>query len=167
MISKRHKKQRQKFLLNDIQLIVYDFDGVLTDNKVILREDGLESVIVNRSDGLAINIIKGIGIKQIIVTTETNKVVEIRAIKLDIPIIKGVNKKKESIISFCNKNNIKLNKVIYIGNDINDLEIMRIVGYPICPSDAYEEVKRISKIILKSKGGSGVVREILKYIKRI
>jgi YrbI family 3-deoxy-D-manno-octulosonate 8-phosphate phosphatase len=167
MISKHHKKQRQKFLLNDIQLIVYDFDGVLTDNKVILREDGLESVIVNRSDGLAINIIKGIGIKQIIVTTETNKVVEIRAIKLDIPIIKGVNKKKESIISFCNKNNIKLNKVIYIGNDINDLEIMRIVGYPICPSDAYEEVKRISKIILKSKGGSGVVREILKYIKRI
>jgi 3-deoxy-D-manno-octulosonate 8-phosphate phosphatase KdsC-like HAD superfamily phosphatase len=76
MISKRHKKQRQKFLLNDIQLIAYDFDGVLTDNKVILREDGIESVIVNRSDGLATSIIKSLGIKQIIITTELNKVVE-------------------------------------------------------------------------------------------
>jgi 3-deoxy-D-manno-octulosonate 8-phosphate phosphatase (KDO 8-P phosphatase) len=165
MRTKYLKKERLIFRLNNIQLIAYDFDGVLTDNRVILGEDGLESVVLNRSDGLAINIIKNLGIKQIIVTTESNKVVEMRAIKLGIPIIKGTNKKKEGIISFCNENNIRLDKVIYIGNDINDLEIMKVVGYPICPSDAYKEVRKISKIILKSRGGDGVVRELLEYIK--
>jgi 3-deoxy-D-manno-octulosonate 8-phosphate phosphatase (KDO 8-P phosphatase) len=150
--------------LNNIQLIIYDFDGVLTDNKVILREDGLESVIVNRSDGLAVDIIRRIGIKQVIITKEKNKVVEARANKLGIPVIKGVDNKKEILISYCNENNIQLDNVVYIGNDINDLEAMMVVGYAVCPSDAYEEVKKISKIILDVRGGDGVVRKFLTYI---
>ena len=151
-------------MFKNIKLIVYDFDGVFTDNRVILREDGLESVIVNRADGLAIRILKNMGIGQIILTTETNKVVEARAKKLAIPIIKGVDNKKDILIAYCKQNMISLKDVLYVGNDINDIEIMAIVGYPVCPSDAYEEIKNISKIILSVPGGAGVVRDLMKHI---
>lgn len=150
--------------LKKIQLIVYDFDGVMTDNKVVLREDGLESVVVNRSDGLAVEIIKRAGIKQIIISKEKNRVVETRAKKLGIPVIQGVDNKKGILVSYCDKNNIQIENVAYIGNDINDIDAMTIVGYPICPADAYEEVKNISKIIIGVNGGDGVVRALLKYI---
>lgn len=151
-------------VLKDIKLIVYDFDGVLTDNKVLLREDGVESVVVNRSDGLAIGMIKDMGIKQIILSKEKNKVVEVRANKLGIPVLKGIDNKKEALIGYCKGNGIPLESVVYIGNDINDVELMKIVGYPVCPSDAYEEVKKIVKIVLEASGGAGVVRDVLKYL---
>lgn len=148
-------------IISNIQLIVYDFDGVLTDNRVILREDGLESVVVNRSDGLAISIIKDMGLKQIILTTEENKVVEVRAHKLGLPVIKGVNEKKRAVLTYCHENEINLENVVYIGNDVNDLEAMKVVGYPVCPSDAYREIRNVSKEVLETKGGFGVVREFL------
>src|SRR4030067_2746044 len=101
-----------------ISLIVYDFDGVMTDNKVILREDGLESVIVNRADGLAVEIIKNMGIRQIILSKEKNKVVKARAKKLCIPVVQGIDDKKKVLISYCQENNMMLDNVIYIGNDL-------------------------------------------------
>ncbi|MCZ7611886.1 MAG: HAD hydrolase family protein [Ignavibacterium sp.] len=165
MKTNSKNNQKHSLVLKNIQLIVYDFDGVMTDNKVIVREDGLESVVVNRSDGLAIEMIKSKGIKQIILSKEKNRVVEMRAKKLGISVIKGINNKKETLISYCKEENIQLNGVVYIGNDINDLEAMKMVGYPICPLDAYEEVREISKIILDVPGGNGVVRDFLKYIK--
>ena len=120
--------------MKNIQLIVYDFDGVMTDNRVILREDGLESVVVNRSDGLAIGIIKSMGIPQMILSKEQNKVLEARARKLGIPVLQGIDNKKETLIECCRNKNIFLSNVVYIGNDINDVDVMRIVGYPICPT---------------------------------
>jgi 3-deoxy-D-manno-octulosonate 8-phosphate phosphatase (KDO 8-P phosphatase) len=150
--------------LNNIKLIVYDFDGVMTDNKVVLREDGMESVVVNRADGLAIALIKKMDIPQIILSTETNRVVETRARKLGIPVIKGADNKRDVLLTYCMEENILLEKVVYVGNDVNDLEVMRIVGHPVCPADAYEEIREISKIILSVAGGQGVIRDLLKYI---
>lgn len=158
------RKKIRNLPIKDIELIIYDFDGVLTDNRIVLREDGLESVIVNRADGLAIGIIKKLGIKQIIFSTETNRVVETRARKLDIPVIKGIGNKKGILISYCKDIKVQFKNVAYIGNDINDLEAMKIIGYPICPIDACKEIKDISKIILDVSGGAGVVRDLLKYI---
>lgn len=151
-------------VLRDIQLIVYDFDGVMTDNKVLVREDGLESVTVNRSDGLAVERIKEMEIPQIIVSKEKNRVVEARARKIGIQAIQGIENKHEIVASYCRENNMTLDKVVYVGNDINDLEVMSAVGYPVCPSDAYEEIKAVSKIILRAAGGNGVVRELLNYL---
>lgn len=156
--------RKTKFNCSDISLIAYDFDGVMTDNKVILREDGLESVVVNRADGLAVEIIKGMGIKQVILSKEKNMVVETRANKLGIPVIKGIDDKKKILISYCDNNSLPLEKVVYVGNDINDLEVMEVVGYPVCPADAYAEIKSISKIVLAVKGGDGVVRSLLAHI---
>ncbi len=121
--------------------------------------------MVNRADGLAIGIYKKQGVNQIILSTETNKVVEERAHKLGIPAIRGVEDKKETLLAYCQENHIPVENVVYAGNDLNDLEAMRMVGYPICPSDASEEIKNISKIILDSPGGKGVVRELIKHIK--
>lgn len=150
---------------NGIALIVYDFDGVMTDNKVLLSEDGKESVVVNRSDGLAVSLIKKQGILQVIISTEKNKVVIARANKLKIPVLNGIDNKKDALGDYCKKKGIDLKCVVYIGNDLNDLEAMRIVGFPICPGDAHVEIKRISKIIMCARGGCGVVREFFDYLR--
>jgi len=153
--------------LRNVKLIVYDFDGVITDNKVMLCENGFETVVVNRSDGLGVEEIKKLGIKQLILSKEKNEVVKRRSMKLNIPVLNGVEDKKTILLSYCDKHNIKCGEVIYIGNDMNDLEVMRFVGIPICPSDACDEIKAVSKLVLSSKGGEGVVRELYKYMSKL
>ena len=121
-------------------------------------------VQVNRADGLGVSEIKKLGIDQIIISTEENSVISARARKLGIPFFHGIDKKKPVLINHCIKNNIDLKKVLYLGNDINDKEVMEIVGFKICPSDAYEDIKEIVDHVLKSKGGMGVIRELLDFI---
>lgn len=142
-----------------LQLIVYDFDGVFTDNRVLVLEDGGEAVFCNRADGLAIDKIKKLGIPQIILSTEKNKVVKARAQKLNLDVIQGVGDKKATLIGYCKENNYDLQKTVYIGNDINDLEAMSMVGYPVAPIDANDKIKNLAKIVVKKKGGDGVVKE--------
>ena len=148
----------------DFQLIVYDFDGVMTDNKVYVDQNGNEMVQVNRADGLGVSEIKKLGIDQLIISTEKNSVVSKRAKKLGIPSYFGIDDKKSLLLEYCNKNSIDIEKIIYIGNDINDKEAMEIVGFKMCPSDANQEIKKIADHILKSKGGMGVIRELLDYL---
>jgi YrbI family 3-deoxy-D-manno-octulosonate 8-phosphate phosphatase len=147
-----------------LYLFVYDFDGVLTDNRVYVSEDGKESVCCNRSDGLAIRKINEMGLTQMIVSTETNKIVSARAAKLDIPIIQGVEDKKETLLEYCDKLSVNLKETLYIGNDINDLEAMMTVGFPVCPNDAYPEIKKIAKLVIPVSGGYGVIRKLLYYL---
>jgi len=154
-------EKQARINIKDIQLIVYDFDGVMTDNKVIISEDGREAVFCNRADGLAIQKIKELGIPQIILSTEENQVVKARAKKLNIEVAHGITDKKIVLIDYCKKRNYDLKKVLYIGNDLNDLEVMKLVGYPIAPIDAVKEIKEIAKIITKARGGKGVIRELL------
>ena len=148
----------------EIKLIVYDFDGVMTDNKVYTDSKGNEIVQVNRSDGLGVSEIKKLGINQIIVSTEKNPVVSMRANKLDIPCLQGIDNKMDLLVNYCENNNFDLKNVAYVGNDINDKEVMGVVGKTYCPSDAHESIKTISDHILMSKGGDGVVRELLDLI---
>ncbi|MCF8297389.1 MAG: HAD hydrolase family protein [Saprospiraceae bacterium] len=151
-------------IFSEIDLIVFDFDGVLTNNQVLVFADGREAVFVNRSDGLAITRLIKYGYRMIIISTETNNVVKARAEKLRIPVISGVEDKKQILIDYCNRNQFDLEKTIFVGNDINDREVMMTVGIPICPNDAYPIIKNISKVILKSNGGFGVVRELMDLI---
>jgi len=154
----------QEISLPGIDLIIYDFDGVMTDNKVYVDQDGNETVRVNRADGVGVSEIKKMGVKQIIMSTETNPVVTKRAEKLGIPCLQNVYDKAKELRAFCSTNNISLGKIIYVGNDINDLTAMEIVGFPVCPSDAYPPIKNISKYVFSSKGGEGVVRELFDLI---
>lgn len=159
MTARKQKKASVQF--ENIDLIVYDFDGVLTDNRVLVFDDGHEAVFCSRADGLAIGLIKKAGIPQIILSMEENRVVETRARKLGIDVLCGIQDKKTILADYCRKNNYELKRVVYIGNDINDIEAMGIVGYPMAPQDARPAVKRISKMIIARNGGDGVVREFL------
>jgi len=145
---------------NAIKLIIYDFDGVMTDNKVYIDEIGKEMVQVNRADGLGVSEIKKLHIDQVIVSTERNSVVAARAKKLDISCIHGIDDKRNVILEFCTKKNIDLKNVAFVGNDINDLNAMKLVGFLFCPADAHESIKQLSVYVLKTKGGNGVIREI-------
>ena len=147
-----------------IDLIVYDFDGVMTDNRVLTLQDGTEAVFANRADSLAINMIKEMGILQIILSTEENAVVEARARKIGIPAIHGIGDKLKALHAYCTEQQIDLKKVLFVGNDINDLEAMKSVGLGVAPADAHPVVKRIANIVLKSTGGSGVIRELADLI---
>lgn len=143
-----------------IDLIVYDFDGVMTDNRVIVLQDGTEGVFCNRADGLGIDIIRSAGIPQLIISTERNPVVEVRAKKLCIDVIYNCGDKKKSLELFCEQNGYKLSRVVYLGNDINDLELMKAVGMPLCPADAHYSIVDISLYKLSTEGGFGVIREL-------
>ena len=145
-------------------LIVYDFDGVMTNNKVYIDENGKEIVQVNRADGLGVSEIKQLGIEQVIISTEQNSVVSSRAHKLGIPCLQGIKNKKKTLINYCKKIEIDLKVVAFVGNDINDKKVMEITGSTFCPSDAHDSIKAISDHVLETKGGDGVVRELLDLI---
>lgn len=150
----------------DIVLIVSDFDGVMTDNRVMVDETGKESVYVSRADGQGINILRSLGIELAIISTEINDVVEKRAEKLKVECIHGVADKAACMKRYCIERGIPLDKVAYIGNDVNDYDVMLLAGMKIVPRDAYEEVKAIADFVTDVKGGYGVIREIAGIIKQ-
>ncbi len=142
------------------RLIVFDFDGVLTDNRVLVFADGSEAVLCNRADGLAFDLFRTEGIPVLILSTEKHPVVAARARKLKTPCIHGVADKKSALEKYCVRAGIKLNTVMYVGNDVNDLAVMRIVGHRVCPADAHPRVRAICETVLHSRGGDGVAREV-------
>lgn len=147
-------------MINKPALIVCDFDGVMTDNRVLLDADGKESVFVNRSDGLAVGLLRKEGIPCMILTTEKVPIAVKRAEKLHIDIEYGIDDKAQALQKICADRGIALEDIWYVGNDLNDLEAMRLAGYAVAPADAYPEIKEIADIVLETKGGYGVIREI-------
>lgn len=148
----------------EIDLLVYDFDGVMTDNRVIVDENGKESAIVNRGDGYGVGMIRKAGIPQLILSTEVNPIVAHRAAKLKIPVIHNVPDKAVALKEYCEMECISLNRVLYIGNDLNDYEAMKLVGLVGAPADAEEEILAIADWISTKKGGYGVIRELARIL---
>lgn len=142
------------------KLIVYDFDGVMTNNKILIFEDGREGVVVNRGDGWGVEQLQKAGFKQIILSTEKNPVVSARAKKLKIAALQGCDDKKKQLAKYCKKNKIQLSHVVYVGNDVNDLAAMKIAGFVIAPADSHRSVLKIADHVTQAQGGGGVVREI-------
>ncbi len=155
MTKKQPERKRLPF---HPELIVFDFDGVFTDNRVYVDENGIESVVCNRSDGLAIDFLRS-KIPMIILSTETNKVVARRAEKLRIEVWQSVSDKKEAVMELCDRRHIQPAKVVFIGNDINDLGAMKVCGYSVVPADAHPKVLAEVDHVLEKRGGDGVIRE--------
>jgi len=147
-------------LPEQIHLIAFDFDGVFTDNRVLTLQDGTEAVFCNRSDGLGIEMIRRLGIPMLILSTEANPVVRARARKIRLEVNQGLKDKKSFLQKYCERRGYHLNHVAYVGNDVNDLEVMQAVGWPLCPLDAHPKIKRVSKLIIDKKGGQGVIRRL-------
>ncbi|MBI88604.1 MAG: haloacid dehalogenase [Candidatus Marinimicrobia bacterium] len=149
---------------NTLDLIVYDFDGVMTNDYAYIDNKGNEFVQVSRKDGLGVSLIKKLGIKQIIMSSEHNKVVTSRAEKLNIKCIQGIKNKKDTLSKYCVENNFDLEKVGFIGNDLNDLEAMSVVGKSFCPADANKKIKDVANFVMNTNGGNGVIRELYDLI---
>lgn len=158
---------RIRFKKEDIQLIVFDFDGVMTDNRVLLCENGQESVVVNRADGLGVKILRERGFSMLILSTEINGIVAVRGQKLQIPVLHNIPDKAEALMKYCAEKHIEMSEVMFLGNDINDLEAMKLVGIRVVPADAHPSVKEFADIILSSPGGGGVVRELADLLEGI
>lgn len=146
--------------LEDLDLLVFDFDGVLTDNRVWVSSDGSETVACSRADGWGLDLLRPTGLKFAIVSTEANPVVSVRAAKLRTPVIQAVTDKGEAVRALAAELGVDLARVAFVGNDTNDLPAMRIVGWPICPGDAHPDAATCAKWKLQRNGGDGVVREL-------
>jgi len=146
--------------LREIKAVVFDFDGVFTDNTVMVDQTGVESVRCWRSDGLGLSRIKKLGLKTLIISTEANPVVSVRAEKLKVDCLQGVENKAEAIVKWVGEANIALSDVVFVGNDINDIPAFKKVGVPICVADAYDEVLPFTRYKTRAAGGYGAVREV-------
>jgi 3-deoxy-D-manno-octulosonate 8-phosphate phosphatase (KDO 8-P phosphatase) len=143
-----------------VRLVVYDFDGVMTDNRVFVGQDGRETVAANRSDGLGVGMIARLGIDQCILSTETNPVVTARAVKLGLDAETGVDDKPSALRRLALRRAVDLADVLYVGNDINDAGAMALAGFRVAPADAHPDILAQAGYVTRAKGGHGVVREL-------
>ena len=143
---------------------IFDFDGVLTDNLVYVREDGNESVCCTRSDGLGFDVLRQLQMPAYILSSEDNTVVAARGHKLRVEVVQGVSNKRTGLLELSKSNELDLDRMVYVGNDLNDVPAMKLCKYRVCPADAHPRVKAMANIILKVNGGHGVVRELLEEV---
>ena len=146
--------------LAKIELLVLDFDGVLTDNRVWVDQDGREAVACHRGDGLGLERLRQAGINVMILSKETNPVVSARARKLNIECIQSCQDKAARLAQEVANRSLSLESVAFVGNDVNDLGCMQIVGLPIAVADALPSVLRAASWATLANGGHGAVREV-------
>jgi len=144
--------------------VIFDFDGVLTDNRVLVMEDGREGVLCSRADGMGIELLRRAGIECLILSKERNGVVAARARKLGIDCVQGVDDKLPAMRGWLEKKGIALADCVYVGNDVNDIECLKAAGCGVCVADAYPEAIRAAKVVLRSSGGEGAARELCERI---
>lgn len=154
--------------LNNIKLIILDVDGTLTDGKIYYDNNGNEMKAFNAKDGMAIAQAIKNGIEIAIITGRKSEIVDRRGKELGIKyIFQGIHRKIEALNELIEELHIINDNVMYIGDDINDLEIMKQVKFAACPFDAVNEVKEICDIISSYTGGNGAVREIIENVLKI
>ena len=164
IIEQKRKSSRMTFLPSNVRLVVSDFDGVLTNNKVIVREDGYESVICDRGDGLGIAMLQELGIPFLVISKESNPVVDARCKKLNVVCFQSVDEKLSILQKIVDERGIELNDVLYVGNDINDLTCLSQVGCSVAVADSHPEVLSMAQIVLRSTGGNGAIRELCELL---
>jgi YrbI family 3-deoxy-D-manno-octulosonate 8-phosphate phosphatase len=154
----------QKETIRRLQLVAFDFDGVFTDNGVWISEDGKESVRCSRLDGLGLSALRRIGIHLLVVSTETNPVVRERCRKLQIDCVQGCRDKDEAVRRRATEIGAPLEETAFVGNDINDLPVLEIVGLPVVVADAYPSAVKPGYLRTTRPGGHGAVREFCELV---
>ncbi len=149
-----------------IELVILDFDGVITDNKVWVDQDGREMVAAYRSDSPLIGRLREKGIEVMIISSEPNTVVAARAKKMGVDAIHGVGMQDKGRVmcEVLEKKNIKAENVVYVGNDLNDLPCFEVAGWSVAVPDAFPEVLQAADYVLSKPGGNGAVRELFELI---
>ncbi|MFJ2648881.1 cytidylyltransferase domain-containing protein [Streptomyces sp. NPDC087420] len=149
---------------DDIDAVVLDFDGTQTDDKVLIDSDGREMVAVHRGDGLGIAALRRSGLELLILSTEQNPVVAARARKLQVPVLHGIDRKDLALKQWCDEHGIAPERVLYVGNDVNDLGCFGLVGWPVAVASAHDAVRAAARAVTTTPGGEGAIREIAAWL---
>jgi N-acylneuraminate cytidylyltransferase len=152
--------QKRRPLPEQVDLVVFDFDGVMTDNRVWVNTDGEEFVAANRSDSMGVNRMRRAGVDALVISTEVNKVVSARCKKMGVPAMQGITDKAAALREHMEKNHINPHNVVFVGNDFNDIPCFPLVGCAVVVADAELEAITASDLVLTRRGGYGAVREI-------
>jgi YrbI family 3-deoxy-D-manno-octulosonate 8-phosphate phosphatase len=148
----------------DIDAVVLDFDGTQTDDRVLIDSDGREFVSVHRGDGLGIAALRRSGLTMLVLSTEQNPVVAARARKLRIPVLHGIDRKDLALKQWCEEQGIAPERVLYVGNDVNDLPCFAVVGWPVAVANAHGIVRGAARAVTTVPGGDGAIREIAGWL---
>lgn len=166
LMAEQRQCQNLQALPSPISGLVMDFDGVFTDNRVVVLQDGSEAVICDRGDGMGLDQLRQSGLPLLVLSTEKNPVVQARCEKLGIPCQQGISDKISALKEWIKRNNLNRSGIIYVGNDINDLPCLRYVGCGVAVGDAYPEVKASAQFVLTTSGGRGAIRELCNLLRR-
>ena len=157
-----------KEILHTIDTLIFDVDGVLTDGSLIVNSDGELLRKMNVKDGYALKAAIESGLNLVIISGGTNEGVRERLKILGIKhIYLGVHNKLNQLNKYIDSTSTDLNKIMYMGDDIPDVPVMKLVGLACCPQDAVNEVKEISNYVSDKNGGKGAVRDIIEQIMKI
>ncbi|WP_236539620.1 acylneuraminate cytidylyltransferase [Spiractinospora alimapuensis] len=148
----------------DVDAVVTDFDGVHTDDGATVDQNGRESVTVSRSDGMGVRLLLEADVQFRILSTETNPVVNARATKLRVPVTHGVRDKRAALLTWMDDEGLDPARVAYVGNDVNDLGGMSVVGWPVAVANAHPRVLAAARLVLTRPGGAGAVREVCERV---
>lgn len=153
--------------LKKITTIIFDVDGVLSAETITMNRDGHPLRTVNIKDGYAIQLAQKMGVRIVILTGGTTEAVRIRYANLGVKdIFMGAAVKKDTYQRFCQENHISNDEVMYMGDDIPDYEVMKMVGCPCCPADACQDIKDISLYVSPKQGGYGCGRDVIEQVLR-
>jgi N-acylneuraminate cytidylyltransferase len=144
--------------------VVTDFDGVHTDDTVRVDQDGVEAVTVSRADGMGVSLLRAAGVPFLILSTEVNPVVSARARKLGVEVRQAAGDKAAVIRAWAADRGIPLSHIAYLGNDVNDLPCLDIVGWPTAVPDAHPLVLAAARVVLDRSGGQGAVRDLAERV---
>ncbi|MEV5498790.1 N-acetylneuraminate synthase family protein [Nonomuraea fuscirosea] len=144
----------------DVDAVITDFDGVHTDDRAYVDSEGREMVLVSRSDGMGVSLLRRSGVKVLVMSTEQNPVVAARARKLGVPVLQGLADKRTVLRDWLTIEGLDPARVAYVGNDVNDLGPMGEVGWPVATPDAHPRVRAAARVVLTRPGGDGAVREL-------
>lgn len=150
--------------LSLIRLLVLDFDGVMTDNRVLIDQEGREGVLCHRGDGWGIARLQEAGIAVVVISTEKNPVVAARCRKLNIPYVQGSDDKLGALQEVAQQHSLGPEHIAFVGNDVNDLACMHWVSVPIAVSDAVSEVHTAARLVTTRRGGWGAIYEVAAWI---
>ncbi|WP_327268466.1 acylneuraminate cytidylyltransferase [Streptomyces sp. NBC_01218] len=150
--------------LADVDAVVLDFDGTQTDDRVMIDSDGRETVTVHRGDGLGVAALRRAGLAVLILSTEQNPVVAARARKLQVPVLHGIDRKDLALKQWCDEQGISPDRVLYAGNDVNDLACFALAGWPVAVASAHPPVRSAARAVTATPGGQGAIREIAGWL---
>jgi len=162
------EEKSYKEYLNHITTFIFDVDGVLTDSNVLVTTTGELLRTMNIKDGFALKFAVSAGYNVAIISAGTNDGVKLRLEGLGIKdVYLGAHDKLSQFKTYLKSNNIKEENILYMGDDIADYPVMKIVGLPSCPQDAVPEIKSISKYISHKEGGKGAVRDVIEQVLKV